>query len=194
MADFQSIAATGKSIERVLQACFEEDEPAPPSKTKARLIRSEDFEGNGITRPAVSVFLYRVGINGVMRAAWSAVGSLDGRAHLPVDLHFLLTAWANNAEHEQQILGRAMQCLEMRPVLSGPVLYPGSNWAPNEAVQVMADDVSTDTLMRTFDSLDAGFRLSVAYIARIVRIDGTTAAPSPPVTTVIAGGTPSLTP
>ncbi len=193
MATFASISATGKSIERVLNACFKDEPPVAGKTTKAVLIRTDDFAtsepGGSIVFPALSIFLYRVEPNKVMRAAWSAIGSLDGRAHLPLDLHYLLTAWADNAEHEHQVLGKAMECLESLPILSGPILYPSADWAPNEAVQLVAEDVGTDSILRTFDSLQADFRLSVAYLARVVRLDGSAARPSPPVTTVVTGST-----
>jgi hypothetical protein len=195
MAGFRAISAAGKSIERVLNTCFDDDEPVDGKNTKALLVQSTDFDPTSgtITFPALSLFLYRVEVNRTMRAAWSAVGALDGRPHLPVDLHFLLTAWADNAEHEYAILGRAMQCLEDTPILGGPLLHAAGEWAPNEVVQVTADDLALDAVMRTFDALEANYRLSVAYLARVVRIDGAP-APDPAVTSVIVGKTPSPVP
>jgi hypothetical protein len=68
-----------------------------------------------------------------MRAAWSGVGHRDGRSHLPLDLHFLVTAWAGNPEHEQVLLGRTLQVFEMLPILSGPLLLCHGEWAAGEA-------------------------------------------------------------
>src|SRR4051794_14932942 len=101
MADSTSISAAGKALERVLTTAFAEPPvPVPNSATRALLVRTEDFDQNAlatiIQRPALSLFLYRVDFNKTMRAAWSAVGHHDGRAHLPLDLHFLLTPWADN--------------------------------------------------------------------------------------------------
>lgn len=198
MAGFAGIAAAGKSIERMLNACFDEEEPVPNQQTRAVLVRTVDFgeplAATNIGSPALSIFLYRVDFNKTMRAAWSAVGSANGNSHLAVDLHFLLTPWADNAEFEHRILGRAMQCLETTPVLSGPLLHPSTEWAPNETVQVLLEDLSTEAVMRTFDSLPTDYRLSVPYIARIVRIDGRAPAPDPPVTTAVSGGVPTLEP
>jgi hypothetical protein len=191
MAGFKGLSAVGTSIERTLNACFSKSEPIEGKTTKAILVQTEDFEtGTGaagaITRPSVSVFLYRIESNKTMRAAWSAVGSLEGTLHLPLDLHFLITAWAGNAEHEYQILGRVMQCLEARPILSGPLLDPAGGWAANEAIQVVLEDMTTEALMRTFDSLATHFRLSVPYLARVVRIDGDGLA-APTVVTAVTG-------
>lgn len=196
MASFAGIAATGKSIERLLNAAFAEEEPVPGKKTRAVLVRTTDFAENNlptnIGSPALSVFLYRVEANKTMRAAWSAVGSLDGAAHFAVDLHYLLTPWADNAEFEQRILGKAMQCLETTPQLSGPLLHPSAEWAPNETVQVVVEDLPPESVLRAFDSLPTDFRLSAPYVARVVRIDSRVATPALPATTVVAGSVPSV--
>jgi len=52
------------------------------------------------------------------------------------------------------------------------------------------DEISTEAVMRTFDSLAADYRISVPYIARVVRLDGRRVTPAPDVTTVIKGATP----
>jgi hypothetical protein len=193
MATFGSIGAVGKSIERLVQAGFEATPPVA-GIVQVKLVRSDDFAtgtaASSITFPALSIFLYRIEINRTMRAAWSAVGSLDGRARLPVDLHYLLTAWAKDPQHEHEILGRALQCLEETPILSGPLLFPSADWAPGEAVQIVAEDVPTDTVLRTFEGLVADFRLSLPYVARVIRIDGLASSPSPAVTTAVAGTNP----
>ena len=127
-----------------------------------------------------------------MRAAWSGVTYHDGLAHLPLDLHFLLTPWADNAEAEHAILGRAMQCLDSNPILSGPLLHPSGAWAPNEAVHLVMEEISTEAVMRTFDSLPVDYHLSVPYIIRIVRLDGRDTSQRPPVNTAITGSIPAV--
>jgi len=196
MANFNSIAATGMSIERLLNKAFSEPPvPVNSGTTKAFLIRTEDFDQASntptITRPGLSIFLYRVDFNKAMRAAWSGVSYHDGVSHLPLDLHFLLTPWANNAEDEHAILGAAMQCLDSFPILSGPLLHQKGGWAANEAVQLVMEEISTEAVMRTFDSLACDYRISVPYIARVVRLDSRLASPPPPVTTLITGKEPA---
>jgi hypothetical protein len=195
MANANAIAAVGRSLERLLTLRFAEPPlPVPGRTTKAFLVRTEDFDPKNqntvIIRPALTIFLYRVDFNKTMRAAWSAVGYQDGRSHLPVDLHFLITAWAENAEHEHAILGRAMQCLDSLPVISGPLLQQSGEWADDEAIQMVLEEIPTEAVMRTFDSLPLDYRLSVPYIARIVRIDGRETRIAPDVTTAIAGVIP----
>lgn len=190
MADFTSIAAVGSSIVRYLRLCFQERPPITDRITNVVLARTEDLvnEPNDlITPPSLSLYLYRVDFNKTMRAAWSAVGHRDGDSHLPIDLHFLLTAWADNADHEYRIVGRAMQCIENFPILTGPALDPLTDWATHEAVQLCLEDLSTEDVMRTFDSLPMDYKLSLPYVARIVVIDGRERHADLPVTTAVTG-------
>lgn len=172
----------------------------PGRVTRALLIRTEDFRQQGgggppvIPAHALTIFLYRIDLNKVMRAGWSAVGSQDGQVHLPLDLHYLLTAWGDNAEFEHRILGRAMQCLEATPILTGPLLHASGEWATNEAIQLVLEEISTEAVMRTFDSLPHDYKLSVPYIARVVRLDGRESRQAPAATDVITGAVPSLVP
>ncbi len=177
MADFTSIAAVSSSLVRYLDLCFRQQEPINGKNTAVRLVRTEDLNrevSTLITLPSLSVFLYRVDFNKVMRAAWSAVSRYDGRPHLPLDLHFLLIAWGENADHEFRILGRALKCMEETPILSGPLLDPIAPWETNESVQLCLEDLSTEDVMRTFDSLPVDYKLSIPYVARITVIDGNT--------------------
>jgi hypothetical protein len=192
MASFEAIGAVGKSLERLLSAGFAEA-PTPAAGAKAALVRTEEFK-DGVAAPSLSIFLHRVAPNKVMRSAWSGVGSLDGVAHLPLDLHFLFTPWGTDAESEHRVLGRAIQIMETTPILSGPLLYPAASWAPNEAVQVVLEEVSTESIMRIFDKLSTDYRPSVSYVARMTRVDGRVAAPLSDVTTAIAGMRPALVP
>ncbi|SFO74600.1 Protein of unknown function [Geodermatophilus dictyosporus] len=186
MADFGGVAAVGKSIEAVLRAGFAAVQPIDGTLTTAQLIGTDDLRPPAprITRPALSVLLYRVDFNKTLRAAWAAAGSTDGSAHLPLDLHYLLTAWGENPEAEHRIIGRALQVLESLGGFSGPLLQPGGRWSTTESVQLYLEDMPTEDLMRTFDSLQCEFRLSIPYIARVVVISTPGTTPDPVLTSV----------
>lgn len=196
MATFAAISAASTSLVRLLNRAFTEQQPITGSNTRAVLVRTNDFRRPDTTigTPRLSVFLYRVEFNKTVRAAWAGVGSARGLGHAPLDLSFLLTAWAENAEHEALILGRAVQALDETPSLAGPLLYPTGVWAANETVQVLPDDAAGDMVLRLFDMLPTDYRLSLTYTARVVRVDGRRADPDPPVTTVVLGERPGVEP
>ena len=195
MAGFTAIAAVGKSIERLLAQAFVERQPVPTKTAKVVLIRTEDLDGNGIKNLVgdigLTILLYRVDFNKTMRAAWAARAEDDGRGHLALDLHFLLTPWADNADHQHMNIGSAMQVIERVAMLAGPLLYepalpsPAYDDEPRassiDSVQLLLEEISTEALMRTFDSLPGDYHLCVPYVARVVRIDTLAEIVAPPV-------------
>jgi hypothetical protein len=168
--------------------------PIEDTITHAALVRTEDLGAldNGeaeafLHPPVLALFLYRVEVNGTMRAAWSGVAHQDGHAHLPLDLHYLLIPWAAPALHEYRILGRALQALEDVPILSGPLLDPAAQWRSCEAIQVCHEHLSTEDTLRVFDSLPVDCKLCLSYVARVVRIEGRVDTGDVPVTTLTTG-------
>lgn len=204
MGSSTTIAAAALSVRERLNRCFVELDALDPDafreRPTARIVSSDDFGDVGtaasarIRFPTLSIFCYRVDINRVMRPPWSAVAAHDGQIHLPLDIHLLLTAWDSDPEAELRILGATMQCLELHPVFNGPWLHPLGRWAPGEAVQIVNEDLVTEDVLRTFDTLPSDFRLSVSYCARIARIDVPDEPDHPDVLAVVRGLTPTSVP
>ena len=117
-----AIAATALSLREHLQRSFAALAVLEPEAFRAmptvQVVRTDDFgnfgsaAGSLIRFPSLTLFCYRVDVNRTMRSPWSAVGHVDDSAHLPVDIHFLLTPFDSDAEAELRILGAAMQCLD----------------------------------------------------------------------------------
>ncbi len=193
MATSAGIAGVAKSIERLLKLRFGEEEPTTGSTpTKVKLVTTENFRR--VDLPALTIYLFRIDLNRVMRPAWSAAGYEDGRGHLPLDLHFLLTAWAADAEDEYRILGRAMECLEASPILTGPLLNSlnASIWTASDSIQLLVDEVPSESILRLFDLLPVKHKLSVTYLARVLRLDTRPVVPDMPVGTIVEGLIPSV--
>jgi hypothetical protein len=74
-----------------------------------------------------------------------------------------------------------MRQLQLKPLLDSSTLSPEAGWAIGETVQVVPTDLTTEEIMRLWDALKPGYRLSVAYVARVVRIDGIGSADGRPV-------------
>jgi hypothetical protein len=195
MATSVGIAAVARSIERLLTWRFLQEEPTTTGTTFVQLVTTKMLE-DGVASPGLTIFMYRVEVNRVMRPAWSEVAHYDGRGHLPLDLHFILTPWATDPEDEYRILGSAMACLEATPILAGPMLdsLNAGVWAPGESIQVLLDEVPPDTVLRLFDLLPLKYHLSVPYLARVMRLDTHPVVPDLPVVTLEVGGKPSPLP
>ena len=204
MANSTSIAAVALSLQELLNRGFTDLEALDPNafraRPTARLVGTDDFARVGTTAssvirfPSLTIFCYRADVNRTMRAPWSAVAHVNRTIHLPLDLHFLLTPFDSDAEAELRILGAAMQILEQHPILTGPRLHPLGGWDARESIQVLNEDLVTEDVLRTFDTLPTDFRLSVSYCARVTRIDAPDEPDHPDVLTAIRGLTPSPVP
>jgi hypothetical protein len=204
MGAYTAIAAIGLSIENLLNRGFDatiaRDPQAFNGKPKARLVKTEHFsrgtpasEGS-IDDGTVSIFCYRITVSSTMRPPWSAVSAHEGGAvRLPLDVHFLLTAFEKDAEAELKLLGLTMLSMEQTPILTGPHLHPSGRWQPGESVQLISEDISTEDVLRTFDTLPGDFRPSLSYVARVVRIDADAEANATDVLTAVRGLVPTST-
>jgi|LakMenE27Jul10ns_1017307.scaffolds.fasta_scaffold00028_8 hypothetical protein len=133
------------------------------------------------SKVTLSLFLYRLTVNEHVRQASHLPSRVLQRSPLALDLHFLMTAWAQKPEDEQKILTWAMQQMHERPLLDMGSLM-SSGWQADESVHILPTDLSMEDLMRLWEALTPSFRLSVAYVARVVRVDpAEVAEPSLPV-------------
>jgi hypothetical protein len=129
----------------------------------------------------ISLFLYRILPNGTFRTPPGRIGPNGERydTKLPLDLHFLLTAWAKEASLQQALLGWMMRILEDTPILPYGLLERSlaGVFQPDEAVEIVLAELNTEDLLHIWETLPhANYQLSVAYMARNVRLESSRAS------------------
>lgn len=96
---------------------------------------------------------------------------------LPVRLHYLIAPviGAEGAgapiETRHQILGAVLQTFHERPLLSG-VLLAGDFAGTSVELAARLENPELESLARLWDSLDAGYQLSLSYEVSVVSISG----------------------
>lgn len=172
MANVHAIHSVGNSITTCLRNAYREQAKTVTLPECDFLpVASGELDGSfgdGPTR--ISLLLYRITVNAHARLQRRA-GDDGGVAPLNLDLHYLMTAWAGNALDEQVTMAWAMRQMHEAPVLDASSLSPDGGWARDEVVQIIPSELSTEDLMRIWDALDPPYRLSVSYVARVVRLD-----------------------
>lgn len=124
----------------------------------------------------VSLFLYRIYINGVQRTLPGRV-RVDGQrsdTRLPLDLHVLLTIWAQDVTTQHEIAAWAMRVLEDHPTLTAGFMNMLINdtFQADERVDIVMGDLSHEDMMRMWESLRINhYELSIPYVLRTVYID-----------------------
>lgn len=187
MANIKSIHSVCNSIMQFLHNAYEAF-PVPDGAPNTfmpdeypcnfRVLSSGELKANADFGTTLSLYLYRVLMN---EHARSRPGRGGSALPLAVDLHFFITVWAESAAAEQTICAWAMQQLHLRPILDVSSLTEEGGWQTDEMVQIIPAELSNEDMMRIWDALAPDYRLSVPYIARVVRIDADEAGEGMPV-------------
>ncbi len=180
MADYTAIYSVGNSLAQFLGNSFPPALKTLYPNVKFQLVASAQIAEEDTTAldQVVSIFLHRITINENLRFATQLQDQPNKKPVLFLDLHYLVTYWGTDPQAEQTILGWTMLQLQSSPILDSSILTPSNIWDPTESVQLVPADLSLEDILRIWDALGPKYRLSVAYIARVVRID-TGIAPEP---------------
>ena len=173
MSSFVGIAGVMEALVRLLRTSYDPDD-FNGAVLDFQVYVSDDFE-----RPmdqGVSLFLYRVYHNGAVRAPQGRLleNGRRQRTRLPVDLHFLATAWATRASLQHEIAGWMMRVLEDNPILNAGLLnsYRADAFRPSETVTVAPTDLSVEEVFRIWEvMLEHAYQLSVPYVARTLALE-----------------------
>lgn len=131
----------------------------------------DDATDNARDSDRVTLFVHRVGVNPHLRTAGRAMQPDMDPVPLSLDVHLLISLWTNSADDELAVLAWMMRELHQHPVLDASTLNTDAGWGADEVVQLIPEELSTEDMMRLWDALTPSYRLSVSYIARVVRID-----------------------
>ena len=175
MASFRAVASVCEAVVRLLRDSYQPDDFN--NELEFKVFVSTDFAQP--IAAGVSVFLYRVFQDGVYRSPTGRIGP-DGRrfrTQLPLDLHFLLTAWGKDASLQHAIVGWMMRTLEDNPILPATLLNAVTPdvFHPDETVEITLSEIRTEDLFQMWEVLgpDGVYQLSIPYVARNIYIEST---------------------
>jgi len=177
MATCSAIAATTEAIIRLLRSSYD------PTQFNNATMDFQVYVVNDLLNPmdeGVSLFLYRIFQDGTNRTPPGRLqpNGQRGPTKLPLELHFLLTAWAKTASIQHELAGWMMRTLEDNAVLPASLLnsYKPNVFFPEETVEIALAQLSTEDLFDIWDVIIRHmYQLSVPYVARVVRIESTLA-------------------
>jgi len=173
MATLYALAAVTQTILGILA----DARPKPEfDDAKFEAFQFKDFQREPPISLGMSLYLYRVSVNASQRNMPPSV-DIDGRMRhrLPLDLHYMITAWAMTAINQQRLLGWCMRTLEDTSCLSATLLNnygrPERSFHPAESVQLLYDPMSLQDTIQLWDVLKPNIQLSVTYTARVVYLE-----------------------
>jgi hypothetical protein len=180
MASHLGIAGAAEAVVRMLRSNYEAADFNGP------VLDFQVYVAKNFDEPmdqGVSLFVYRVYHNGAQR---TPPGRLlpDGsrqRHQLPVDLHFLLTAWARTASLQHEIAGWMMRVMEDQPMLPAALLnaYRSDVFHNDEVLEIAPSQLTVEEVFRIWEvMIDHDYQLSVPYVIRMLQIESMATKPS----------------
>jgi len=173
MANYRAIAATSTALAGLIRDRYPRDEFG--AGLDIALYQTRDFESP--MQDGFSIYLYRVAINGAVRNL-TLRRSPDGRRFrpsLPLDLHYMITPWAQDIERQHRMLGWVMRMMEDTSVLSSGhlnhYLPETDTFTPAEGVEIICDPLPLSDYLTLWDRLRPRLPASATYALRMVLID-----------------------
>ena len=171
MANFYSIYSVGGSIMQFLRNAYPQElREAYPCDFRV-VSSSELADDTDDFSTVVTLYLYRTIINEHVRNVPSSSQPGERGVPLSVDLHFMLSIWADSAAAEHIICAWVMRQLHQHAIMDVSSLTEEGGWSPDDVVHIIPAELSNEDLMRIWDAIAPYYRLSVSYIARVVRIE-----------------------
>lgn len=172
MATYHAIAATGRALLDLLREACPKSEFPNAQFDFLPIVESKKVFDEGIT-----LYLYRVGANPTRRNV-PPRPQPDGRVFLPavaLDLYYLITAWAQDAEQQHRLLGWTMRALDDTPILPAgllnSVMAEHDIFHPEETVELIFEPLSLADMATLWENLRPKGQLSVTYVARMVCLE-----------------------
>jgi hypothetical protein len=181
VANHRAIVSVGDSLVRFLGNAYPQ-ELRDEHPCQFRLISSNELNAPNVDfGTAVTLYLHRVTIDPYLRNTTQRTGVLQTTVPVSLNLHYLLTVWADSPVAEQTILGWLIRQLYQHGALSQSDLTPAGGWRPDDVVQLIPGEISNEDMMRIWDAIEPPYHLSLSYVARVVTIDPATIAEGLPV-------------
>ena len=175
MAQYPAIAATSQAILGLLQSAA--------VGTEFDGVTFAHYQAKNFEAPmtqGVSLYLYRLTVSS-NRNLPPRLGR-DGRRYLPplpLDLHFLVTAWADDAIKQQRLLGFAIRTLEDTPILPAGVLNQHGPepdvFRAEETVELVFEGLTVQDTSYVWEVAQTKEQPSAPYVARMVEIESSVA-------------------
>lgn len=134
---------------------------------------TESNSDNALKLNSIGIYLHRVSVDpfGRNRYVQSRLPNAGPQPELAINLHLFLLAWTTHGESEAVLTAWAMQQLGSALELGYSHLHSyDASWNVEDVIQIQPEEMSTEDLLRIWDSLPGNYILSVPYIVKTLRL------------------------
>ena len=178
MANFEVIAAVSDTMKAVLKDALTTSIPTAA-------VEFLDVDAPPATE-TLTIFLFEVGEDPSARnhARVRETEPPNMKIRKPpmaLLLRYMMTAWGGDQLTQQKILGRTLQALYDKPILSGIDLQ-GVLQNTDETLKVTLSSLNLEERTRVWQSVQKPYHLSIYYEVRVVNLDSAEGISMKPVT------------
>lgn len=170
MATVSALHAITSGLAQVLSRAYQL-RPVAGVSCKFEPLGMSDFKKLDGQDTKVSILLYRVTHNEHLRNRPPSMLPSGQPVPLTVNLHLLVTVWADSALKEQSLLAWALRELHLRPVMDKSLFADSGGFGVNDVVTLFPEELTLDDLSKLWQVLVPPLRPSLGYVARNVMID-----------------------
>jgi len=174
MANYSAIYGLLTALENYLKRCLEDASDDSRLENASVVVLSSSDLKTDPAGNAVGIYLHRISIDPHGRGRYLPASTVTGTAkpELPVNLHLMIIGWAASAEKEVDMLAWAMQKIGGGLELdSASLVERDSSWGENNVVQIIPEDMTTEDLLRLWETLPHSYMLSTPYIVKTARLE-----------------------
>jgi len=174
MATFDAIYGLSTAIKSLL----EDNYPNSWGTPLVHVVQPTSISGNiPDGKEGFTVSLYRVSVSGTQRPQ-TPRRDKNGKLYRPsrlVDLHYLISPWAQSTDKQHQMLGWLITLIEDKGTLSSALLNQKiadpQTFGLLESVQLGFESLPLTEHFSLWDKLRSGFPASATCVARMVALD-----------------------
>jgi Pvc16 N-terminal domain len=120
----------------------------------------------------ITLWPYRLLINEHQRNRQFPAGPGRINQPLPLDVHLMLTVWADAPGDELVLFAWAMRELYLLPVIDRSLLTTvDAGFDDGDQIQLAPTEMTVEDMMRIWDAVTPSYRLSAPFVARVVQLD-----------------------
>jgi len=169
VANLKALHLAGESLAEFLRRSYDKTGPKALADASFKQFGTGDLPKEFSGTPTIGLVLYRVGWNEHLRTRAPGAGRRTDSVSL--DLYYLITAWGTTALAEQIPFAWTLLQLHQYPVLDRSVLRGDGGWSAEDRIEVTPQNLPHEEMARIWDKLASPYRLSAAYVARVLHME-----------------------
>lgn len=173
MAGYEAIADVAESLKRYLQLGMNDVFGETTNAVEVTLDSPKKIEEDGRTESRLlSLYLFKITQNTFLRNQPPApLNATQLRPRpLVVDLSMMITPYGASEDNRLRILGRAIQLLDVDPILSGTDLQRTLSGSLEQIV-ITHQPVTQDLISQVWQALELSMRLGAFYLVAPVTLE-----------------------